>query len=287
MTTSASRGTAIGTRVWAVLLLVVLAVVLAAAPSATAAESRYWVVDDHGIQTLYGSSELWQFPQKQTSTPVVAADGRSDALLKATSTGQVLAFGMATNGDASAIRLAAPITDVAFAGDLDGYWLLGEDGGVFSFGAAPFVGSAATMTVESRFVAMASIPSGAGYDLVTADGTVLAFRGAGAAPTNLAGASELMLAAPIVDIERTPDGGGYWLFAADGGVFSFGDAPFLGSAASLDLQRPIVDAQRTSDGGGYWLLAADGGVFTFGNAVYSGSPTGDGLGGAWSALVGS
>jgi hypothetical protein len=206
--------------------------------------------------------------------------------VKATAAGEVVAFGAPSHGDATSLGLAAPITDVAFAGTRDGYWLLGEDGGVFSFGAAPFVGSAATMARGSRFVAMASLPSGAGYDVVTAAGSVLAFDGTAMTPKTLAGTAGLALAAPVVDIELTPDGGGYWLFAADGGVFAFGNAPFLGSAASLALQRPIVDAQRTSDGRGYWLLAADGGVFTFGNADYSGSPTRDHLGGTWSALVG-
>ena len=285
MVPSASRRS-VGARVLVVLLLA-LGGVTAGGPSASAADAQYWVIDDHGIQTLYGSSGVWQFPQTPTAATVVAADGRADRLVKVTSTGQVVPFGMAAHGDATAIPLAAPITDVALAGDLDGYWLLGEDGGVFSFGAAPFAGSATTTPVASRFVAMASRPDGAGYHLVTADGTVLAFDGSGGAPTRLAGTEGLVLAAPIVDIELTPAGDGYWLFAADGGVFTFGAAPFLGSAAPLDLQRPIVDGQRTSDGSGYWLLGADGGVFTYGTAAYRGSPTADGLGGTWSALVGA
>jgi hypothetical protein len=30
------------------------------------------------------------------------------------------------------------------------------------------------------------------------------------------------------------------MVAADGGIFSFGDAPFLGSAANLALHQPII-----------------------------------------------
>jgi hypothetical protein len=40
-------------------------------------------------------------------------------------------------------HLAAPIDAIASADPADGYWMLGHDGGVFSFGAAGFYGSRA------------------------------------------------------------------------------------------------------------------------------------------------
>ena len=39
--------------------------------------------------------------------------------------------------------LAAAIVGMAAAPDGNGYWLVARDGGVFAFGAAPFLGSPA------------------------------------------------------------------------------------------------------------------------------------------------
>jgi hypothetical protein len=53
----------------------------------------------------------------------------------------------------------------------DGYWFVAADGGVFSFGAARFFGSAAG-SATSPVVAISATPSGNGYRIVTAGGTV-------------------------------------------------------------------------------------------------------------------
>jgi hypothetical protein len=52
-----------------------------------------------------------------------------------------------------------------------GYWLVASDGGVFSFGSAPFVGSSGG-TGAVGFVAPAITSSGAGYWLANAAGRV-------------------------------------------------------------------------------------------------------------------
>lgn len=70
-----------------------------------------------------------------------------------------------------------------------GYWLVGSDGGVFSFGDAQFFGSIPQLQQEGKIHA---------------------------------------LNAPICAAAATPDGKGYWLVGSDGGVFAFGDAPFKG-----------------------------------------------------------
>jgi hypothetical protein len=119
-----------------------------------------------------------------------------------------------------------------------GYWLLGADGGVFSFGDAQFYGSLPQI----------------GY-----------------APAGSGRPHELN--APLVGISSTLDGKGYWLVASDGGVFTFGDAQFHGSTGAIHLNKPIVAMAVTPDGKGYWLVASDGGVFAFGDARYVGSPS--------------
>ncbi|HEX5267588.1 MAG TPA: hypothetical protein VFW24_12520, partial [Acidimicrobiales bacterium] len=118
--------------------------------------------------------------------------------------------------------------------DGGGYWLVGADGGVFSFGDAQFEGSAYTATPVTG---------------------------------PLAG----RLATPIVGMAPTADGHGYWLVASGGGVFTFGRAPYLGSMGGRRLSGPVVAVTPTRDHAGYWLVGSDGGVFTFGNAVFRGA----------------
>ncbi len=148
-----------------------------------------------------------------------------------------------------------------------GYWIVGADGGIFSFGNAGFFGSAAQQTLGGCIVGMATTPDGQGYWLVGADGGVLAWGDAGF----FGSMGGKTLNAPVVGIAATPDGKGYWLVASDGGVFSFGDAVFYGSMGGKALNAPMVGIAATPDGRGYWTVAADGGIFSFGDAGFFGS----------------
>src|SRR5882757_7255212 len=47
-------------------------------------------------------------------------------------------FGCVNYGDMSAARLNAPIVGMAATPSHHGYWLVGRDGGIFSFGDASF-----------------------------------------------------------------------------------------------------------------------------------------------------
>jgi hypothetical protein len=148
-----------------------------------------------------------------------------------------------------------------------GYWLVGTDGGVFSFGRATFQGSTGDVPLNQPIVGITPTPSGRGYWMVASDGGIFAF-GDGAFVGSMGGTP---LNKPIVAMAATPSGGGYWLVASDGGVFAFGDAAFYGSTGAIKLNKPIVDIAATPSGRGYWLVASDGGIFAFGDAGFFGS----------------
>ena len=147
------------------------------------------------------------------------------------------------------------------------YWLASATGGVYSFGGAPFFGSAGALPLVRPVVGMASTPDRQGYWLVASDGGIFSFGDA----TFYGSTGGIHLNQPIVGMASTPDDKGYWLVAADGGIFTFGDANFYGSTGAMHLNKPIVGMASTPDGKGYWLVASDGGIFTFGDANFYGS----------------
>ena len=145
-----------------------------------------------------------------------------------------------------------------------GYRLAASDGGIFSFGNAPFCGSTGGIRLNAPVVAIAEAPVSGGYWEVAADGGIFAFGGA-----HFYGSmGGQHLNQPIVGMAATPDGRGYWLVAADGGIFAFGDAGYYGSMGGQHLNRPIVGMTSTTEGNGYRLVAADGGIFSFSAPFY-------------------
>jgi predicted outer membrane repeat protein len=148
-----------------------------------------------------------------------------------------------------------------------GYWMVGNDGGIFNYGNAGFHGSMGGQHLNAPIVAMASTTDGGGYWEVASDGGIFNFGDAGY-HGSMGGQH---LNAPIVGIAATPDGGGYWEVASDGGIFNFGDAHFYGSMGGQHLNKPIVGIASTHDGNGYWEVASDGGIFAFGDAHFYGS----------------
>ncbi|HEV7861577.1 MAG TPA: hypothetical protein VGR20_02715 [Acidimicrobiia bacterium] len=148
----------------------------------------------------------------------------------------------------------------------EGFWLLGRDGGVFSFGTAPFFGSIGNIGLNKQIVSMAADPDGQGYWFVGSDGGIYAYKAPFWGSTG-----SLKLTKPIVGMTATPSGRGYWLVASDGGIFAFGDAGFYGSTGAINLNKPIVGMASTPSGRGYWMVASDGGIFAFGDAPFYGS----------------
>ena len=179
----------------------------------------------------------------------------------------VVPFGSTPIGGNSVSNPNAPIVGMAATPDGGGYWLVGSDGGIFSYGDAGFLGSAGSLHLNAPIVGMAATPDGKGYWLVARDGGIFSYGDAGF----FGSAGSLTLNAPVVGMAVTRDGDGYWLVAADGGIFSYGDADFDGSAGSLQLNAPVVGMAATRDAAGYWLVAADGGIFSYGDAGFFGS----------------
>ncbi len=151
--------------------------------------------------------------------------------------------------------------------DGGGYWLVGSDGGIFTFGDAAYYGSTGALHLNQPVVGMAATPDGRGYWLVGSDGGIFTFGDA----AYYGSTGALHLNQPVVGMAATPDGGGYWLVASDGGIFTFGDAAYYGSTGALHLNQPVIGMAATPDGGGYWLVASDGGIFTFGDGSFRGS----------------
>ncbi|MGH8998333.1 MAG: hypothetical protein ACRDY7_02975, partial [Acidimicrobiia bacterium] len=189
-----------------------------------------------------------------------------------------VAWGAGGRPEASAV--AAP----------EGVWLAASDGGVFTRGDAPFLGSAGAIPLNQPVVGMAPTPTGNGYWLVAADGGLFTFGDA----RYHGSTGDLTLNQPVVGMAPTPTGNGYWLVAADGGLFTFGGARYWGSAAeratdqaprtssspaapeplpaALGFGARVVAMASTPTGRGYYQVTADGAVAGFGDASLSVGP---------------
>lgn len=121
-------------------------------PSASFYSSGYWIFGSNA--SLYGFGSANQLvpdgPGIDGTSPVVGlAPSSNGGVWVASSTGQVFDSGVTTTAPdlgspaKSGLNLAAPIVAMAATPDEKGYWLLGQDGGVFTYGDAFFYGSAA------------------------------------------------------------------------------------------------------------------------------------------------
>jgi hypothetical protein len=158
-----------------------------------------------------------------------------------------------------------------------GYYVLGSDGGIFSFGAAPFFGSVPGLKLPAKVTALrlSTTKTGLGYTILGADGGIFTFGDAafhGSVP-----GLNLPVRVSALDLRPTNTGNGYWVLGADGGVFSFGDAEFYGSLPGIGVVNKAIRLVPTPTGKGYWILGKDGGVFSFGDASFYGSVPGLGI----------
>jgi hypothetical protein len=168
-----------------------------------------------------------------------------------------------------------------------GYWLIGEDGGVFGFGAAAFLGSApqpptlATGLTDEPFVGIGATTDGGGYYEAGITGAALGFGDVTSTQMSIGNVTPASL---VTGVAVTSTGGGAWFVGGDGGVFAVRatdgtEPPFFGSLPGEGIRpgAPIVGIAATHDDLGYWLVGADGGVFSFGDAGFYGSAGGSGL----------
>ncbi|HXY26956.1 MAG TPA: Ig-like domain repeat protein [Acidimicrobiales bacterium] len=162
-----------------------------------------------------------------------------------------------------------------------GYWLVGSDGGIFSFGAAQFHGSMGGKWLQRPVVGLTPTFDRGGYWLVASDGGVFSFGDTtfyGSIPglgINPAGSGlPHSLNAPIVGIVPSVTERGYFMVASDGGVFAFGDAHFAGSCPGVGgCVGTAVAVMPTPTGRGYWVATSTGAVYSFGDAQYYGGGT--------------
>ncbi len=161
-----------------------------------------------------------------------------------------------------------------------GYWLVGSDGGIFTFGSAVFHGSTGSLRLQRPVVGIVPTADKGGYWLDASDGGVFAFGdsgfygsvpGLGLHPAGSRLANSLN--APIVGMVPSADGGGYFMVASDGGVFAFGDARFAGSCPGIGgCSGAAVAVMPDASGNGYWLVTQTGHVYPFGDAPSYGAP---------------
>jgi hypothetical protein len=161
-----------------------------------------------------------------------------------------------------------------------GYWLVGSDGGIFTFGSARFYGSTGSLHLQRPVVGIVATADYGGYWLDASDGGVFSYGDTGfygsipGLGINPAGSGlPNSLDAPIVGMVPSFDDRGYFMVASDGGVFAFGDATFEGSCPGIGgCSGSAVDVMPYQSGKGYWLVTSTGNVYAFGNAPHLGSP---------------
>ena len=172
-----------------------------------------------------------------------------------------------------------PLVTSSVSASTHGYWLVGSDGGIFTFGSAQFHGSTGSLHLQRPVVGIVQTVNRSGYWLDASDGGIFAFNTGffGSIPglgLNPAG-SDLpnSLNAPIVGMVPSVTGQGYFMVASDGGVFAFGDAKFAGSCPGIGgCSGAAVAVMPDATGNGYWVVTETGNVYTFGDAPYFGAP---------------
>ena len=179
--------------------------------------------------------------------------------------GSIPGLGIASAGSGLPHSLNAPIVGMVPTTDGGGYFMVGADGGVFTFGDAKFEGSCPALGGCPGGAAVAVMPdsTGNGYWVVTQGGFVTPFGDAPApGEPGVPG---------VVAAVRSSDGDGYYLLYANGVVYSAGDAVNYGSAiGEVGGFNPASTIFTTADGAGYWVATANGSIVTFGDALYYG-----------------
>ena len=231
----------------------------------------YWILDDGGtfhkfgdaasipgadlssLETNYDFGISPSGPEKGVSS-IPTSSGQGAYVF--TSIGRVIRTGDAVALTDSAGRedllwieqLNAPIVDARITGDRSGYWLLAEDGGIFTFGNAGFAGAVPEKPradwIDEKIVSFAPDNDGEGYVVVAASGKAWFFEHPIRPQLqdvieSAFGTRTLNQPIALVKERRC---GGYLMVATDGGVFAtpMSDCGFQGSLGDDPPDSPIL-----------------------------------------------
>jgi hypothetical protein len=249
----------------------------------TAGDTAEWIEEAPNVNgqqsTLadFGSAQFTDIGVTDSGSPVTQSPVN---MLNPAGTSTIAIPGP-VSGNSFTVTYVGPVVTSPGPPAMHGYWLVGSDGGIFTFGSAQFYGSTGSLNLQRPVVGISPTADRGGYWLVASDGGVFTFGdsgfygsipGLGIAPAGSAGAGR-KLNAPIVGMVPSSDGGGYFMVASDGGVFAFGDAKFEGSCPGIGgCAGAGVAVMPDATGDGYWLVTATGGVYTFGDAAFYGAP---------------
>ncbi|HEY2430190.1 MAG TPA: hypothetical protein VGI06_14725, partial [Acidimicrobiales bacterium] len=123
---------------------------------------------------------------------------------------------------------------VGMAAVAGGYWLVASDGGIFSFGAARFEGSAGAIRLARPIVGMAAGPGG--YWLVASDGGIFNFG------VPFLGSAVGSIGAPAVGMAAPAAGKAYAVVAANGQAVVFQPGQSTPVSAGAPPNPPLVGA---------------------------------------------
>jgi hypothetical protein len=217
----------------------------------------------------FGSSPAAVVTESATSATVVVPPGSGTVTVSATGVAGT------SSHDAQFTYAASPPPPAPH-----GYWLVGSDGGIFTFGSSSFFGSTGNLRLQRPVVGIVPTRDRGGYWLDASDGGVFSFGdtqfygsipGLGLHPAGSGLPNSLD--APIVGMVASADDNGYYMVASDGGVFAFGDARFAGSCPGIGgCAGKAVAVVPDASGNGYWVVTSIGAVYGFGDALNYGSP---------------
>ncbi len=143
----------------------------------TAADGGVFVFGD----AIYSGSLVGPIPQGYGRVTGIAPFPDNQHYVLTTAGGYLPVFGFTGGSWPSPWPQSSPLNGPMIAitnwGDSTnvGYWTAGSDGGVFTFGIAPFYGSMGNAHPNAPIVAMTATPSHHGYWLIGRDGGVFAF----------------------------------------------------------------------------------------------------------------
>jgi hypothetical protein len=213
------------------------------------------LVSSTGSVVTAGSAKVFS-PQSrpasgQTVGMVLTPDRQG--YYEVTSAGHVSAFGDAASHGSAKMTSAVGI---ALDDATGGYWVADANGAVSGFAAPRLSGSPPT---GGPVTAMAGIPNGTGYYLVTSSGKVRAYGHA-----KYFGSMTVPAGQSVTAMAVTPTGLGYYLVTSGGDLAGYGDAQVFGPSA-LESTSPVTAMAVSPTGTGYWVATKAGTVTGYGD----------------------